>query len=138
MIIIRKIFLLILIILVSGCAGWIATFHYHTAEEVAKKNRKSLLLISGGMKKEKVLSIMGTGSVALRFEGYYSIPNPYKIENMEAVDGQVYEIIYYFTYQADDHDSVDLEKECTPLIFKNDILIDWGKTALEDLIKGRR
>lgn len=50
-------------------------------------------------------------------------------EALQKNDNQ-YQLLWYRT-QLIDSDGVTTKDECTPLIFKNNILVGWGETALD-------
>lgn len=43
-----------------------------------------------------------------------------------------YQVLYYRTHRRDG-DGVTTKDECTPLVFKNGLLVGWGDTAYEVL-----
>lgn len=47
-------------------------------------------------------------------------------------DGNNIQVLYYRTQRTED-DGVTSKDECTPLVFKNGLLIGWGSTAFSDI-----
>ena len=47
-------------------------------------------------------------------------------------DNDEYQVLYYRTHRRDG-DGVTTKDECTPLVFKNGVLIGWGDTAYQYL-----
>ncbi len=101
-------------------------------EKTRTQNRENLLKLSIGMTKQQTLEIMGTGSAGGKF-GETRVNNPYKSEIIQPVTKQ-YEVLYYYTdldsaiYSA--NPSFITDKDLTPLLFDDGILIGWGKEFL--------
>ena len=117
-------------------------------------NRQNLLYVSLGMRRDQVLALMGQGSYTvyqskpvivtvqdselrdtyLTFRrGFSSIRNPHKSETVFIKErGRAYVIDYYITGCAEDGIEVS-EKELTPLVFDNNMLIGWGWEFLSEL-----
>ena len=87
-----------LAILLSGCA---------TADSVRAVNRQHLALLSLGMPKAEVLQVMGTNTITtMDYDGNIgqygqnirqTINNPYRVETLKGKDGEVYEVLFYYT-----------------------------------------
>ncbi|MFC1678081.1 DUF3192 domain-containing protein [Planctomycetota bacterium] len=122
-----KKFILVLLLCI-GLVGCVSSL-----EKTRTRNRGNLLKLSVGMTKQQVVEIMGTGSAGGRF-GETRVNNPYKSEIIQPGATQ-YEVLYYYTdldsviYSA--NPSFITDKDLTPLIFDDGILIGWGKEFLK-------
>ncbi|MGS2719939.1 DUF3192 domain-containing protein [Paraglaciecola aestuariivivens] len=47
-------------------------------------------------------------------------------------DGNTYRVLFYRTHRTEG-DGVTTKDECTPLVFKNDLLVGWGDSAYQFL-----
>ena len=125
----KKIALLALCILMAGCTS--------PLDRVRKTNRKRLLKLSTGMTKEQVLKVMGRSGGGGLF-GEPTVKSPYKSETLQS-NGRSFEILYYYTDINSrihiSHPGTIRDKDLTPLVFENDVLIGWGNTFLKTLIK---
>ncbi|MCP4651898.1 MAG: DUF3192 domain-containing protein [Candidatus Omnitrophica bacterium] len=118
-------------LLLSGC---VAPFMgYRSDKSVARINRKRLSLIVKGMTKKEALKVMGEETFYYCFDGFDIIDNPAFEETIIYGNEEEIEVIYYFTQVGNFYYSAQLE-ECTPLVFKDDILLGWGRGFLEKLI----
>lgn len=125
----KQIALLALCILITGCAS--------PLDRVRKNNRKRLLELSAGMTKEQALEVMGRSGGGGSF-GEPTVKSPYKSETLQS-NGRDFELLYYYT---DINSRIHIsnpgtirDKDLTPLVFENGILIGWGKTFVKTLIK---
>jgi len=137
--------LFVILFLASGCSLYRALrFEYesgskvHNApDRVAQINRNKIGMVREGMSKEEFLNVMGTERMYLT--GYWSyIDNPFKIETAQDINNQQLEIIYYFTFDSNGDKKVNPIRECTPFIFRQGKLIDWGNSAFDDLKLGKQ
>jgi len=140
----KNLLILFIVFFVSGCSLYRALkFEYdsgsrqhNTPEMIAQTNRKRMQDVTEGMSKDEFLKVMGTEKIYLK--GYWSyIENPYKIETTQDINNQQVEIIYYFTYDSDGNEAVSIS-ECTPFLFKQNRLVDWGKSALGELTQFKK
>jgi len=105
-------------------------------EEMRAINNSRLQKISLGMKKQKVLEIMGRKTFYQR-NPYTLVPNPYRVESSRTEAGKNYEIVFYYT-DIKKQDGALTDDELTPLVFENGILIGWGWLFVEDKTKKLR
>ena len=87
------------------------------------------------MTKSQAMKIMGRARGGGRF-GEPSVKSPYKSETLQS-NARSFEILYYYT---DINSRIHIsnpgtirDKDLTPLVFEDDILIGWGKSFLESL-----
>lgn len=123
----KSLVLLTLCILMAGCAS--------PLDKVRKNNRKGLLKLSAGMTKEQALKVMGKAGGG-GFFGEPAVKSPYKSETLRS-NGKTFEMFYYYT---DINSRIHIsnpgtirDKDLTPLVFENDILIGWGNTFVKTL-----
>ncbi len=121
-----------LALLLGGCASIPVT-------QETSKNRKNLAKISAGMLRDKVLMIMGSGSVDVNCipagsnkAKRVNITNPYRTETLQIFDRKL-EIVYY-VIEVQDNCAID-EDKLMPFIFDNNNLIGWGNSFLDSLKK---
>ncbi len=121
----KKVILIsLLAITLTGCVS--------SLEKTRTRNRENILKLSVGMTKRQVIEIMGTKTAGGRF-GETRVNNPYKSEIILPKTKQ-YEVLYYYTdldsaiYSA--NPSFITDKDLTPLLFDDGILIGWGKEFL--------
>ncbi|MFH0856087.1 MAG: DUF3192 domain-containing protein [Candidatus Omnitrophota bacterium] len=124
----KPVFLLVLAVLLSGCATM-------TVSRLTANNRMSLVHLSRGMSKPRVLAIMGSGISVYKCDQAVSksplkvtINDPYRTEMIEA-SGRRLEVIYYVTGLNNNNCAVE-ESGLTPLVFEDDKLIGWGRNFL--------
>lgn len=101
-------------------------------EDMRELNRGNLKRLAVGMTKEQAMAIMGTRTFRDEDDGDFVVPNPYRSESYQALDGTMYELLSYYTdlNQSDYKLSKD---EMTPLIFENGKLIGWGWVFVDKL-----
>ena len=129
--------LLLIVTLACGCCYTVdGKPTWHNDEGLRKLNLKNLSRLSIGMAKEQVLNNMGT--ISINCLGG-SLDNPARKERL-AVNGSDYEIVHYSTYGNDEGRGNDCSPSSyiaeyfqTPLVFKNNILIGWGRCFLREL-----
>ncbi len=128
--------LVLIVLFLSACAGSpYATWSLRNAlEGVRSENRTNLLKLQIGMTKTQVLEIMGAKEDALwGGDGYTQrISNPYRAETLEGKDGTL-EVLYYYT-DLQKQDGAITDDELTPLVLKNNKLIGWGRSALNESV----
>lgn len=134
----RKILICFVLIFMVGCAGPPMA---ELTEQARMQNRQKLTHLSIGMSKSEVLEIMGTKTMILKTfndielrHDIQRINNPYRVEAIKSKDGETYEILFYYT-DMKKRDGVITDDELTPLVIKNDKLIGWGWTFVNDNIR---
>ena len=117
----RKIIPIFLIL--AGCGN----FFLEPIELLRNHNKENLQRLSAGMHKNVAMETMGTEPAAGLFQWIY---NPHRTETTTGTDGNLYEVLYYYTdlKQRDDQITDD---ELTPLVFENGRLIGWGYPFLD-------
>lgn len=101
-------------------------------EDIRALNREHLKNLSVGMTKEQAMAIMGTRTFRDDDDGDFVVPNPYRSESYQALDGTVYELLSYYT-DLNESDYKLSKDEMTPLIFENGKLIGWGWVFVDKL-----
>jgi len=81
--------------------------------DIERENRKKIDLLTQGTKVENVMQRMGVADFNEFFEKA----------------GQKYQVLYYRT-QLRDSDGITTKDECTPVVFKDGVLMGWGQSAL--------
>ena len=116
-----------LCVLIAGCSS--------PLDRVRKNNRKRILKLSAGMTKKEALKVMGK-SAGGGLMGEPSVKSPYKSETLQS-NARSFEILYYYTDINSrihiSNPSTIRDKDLTPLVFEDDILIGWGNSFLESL-----
>lgn len=102
----------------------------YSIESVRSTNREGLLKLSRGMSKEQVLNSMLSGTY--NTDGGI-INNPYRNETLKGKDGDIYDIFFYYT-DIKAQDGAITDDELTPIVFKDDKLIGWGWSFMQDTI----
>lgn len=101
-------------------------------EDMRALNRGNLKNLSLGMTKEQAMAAMGTRTFRDDEDRDFLVPNPYRSESYQALDGTRYELLSYYTdFSASD--SKLTKDEMTPLIFENGKLIGWGWVFVDKL-----
>jgi hypothetical protein len=115
----NAIIFLFLIISFLGCTS---------LEGIRATNRENLMKLSIGITKNKTLQIMGTET-----QNVFSdvITNPYRSEILKGKDGGIYEVLFYYT-DIKKQDGAITDDELTPLVFKENKLIGWGWSFLNE------
>jgi hypothetical protein len=113
--IIRSLLFVSLIFSLVGCANQFAVMR--------DANRQAMNKVELGMSKNKVETVMGNRSAEDMFEGRYE--NPYKRETVKGVDGNTYDVMYYYTQQIGNK---PIESGLTPVVFLGEkvVGIGWG------------
>jgi hypothetical protein len=86
--------------------------HHSDWQDSEQKNRKHISRLQQDTGYEDILNRMGIAD----FNESYS------------KDDDTYQVLYYRT-QRINGDGVTTKDECTPLVFKNSILVGWGERA---------
>ena len=135
----KKVAWLVLMIILAACP----TLGYVTLDDVRNNNRENLSHLVIGMEKSKVLQVMGTETITTTEVTYPNWPipdktikkinNPYKVEVLKAKDGQIYEVLLYYT-DVKKMDGAITDDELTPLIIKDGKLQGWGWVFLNEVL----
>jgi hypothetical protein len=125
----RKIILLLAIPLLCACSEAKETRTYGTLAEMAASNQMHLAMLSPGMSREEVFSVMGQ-QVANTRDGV--VNNPWTIESFLGKDGAQYEILYYVTRKNQLFTPVRATLT-TPVVLKDGKVLGWGERALQDV-----
>lgn len=127
--IMRRIYVLLFAVFVSGCAG---AGSLVKITDAASNNRGSLSKIAVGMDKEQVMDIMGRDVIQARC-CFWRVPiaNPYKTEILQG-QGKSFEVLYYFTDAPDTDCRID-EENLTPLVFLDGEIIGWGDGFMREV-----
>lgn len=109
-----------------------------TTSKVRSKNQLNLTMLSLGMTKSEVLSVMGIEifqvECCLSDGRVGEITNPYRTETFQTENGSTYEILFYYTDIKKDDGSISND-ELTPIVLRDDKVIGWGRTFLGDNVK---
>jgi hypothetical protein len=81
-------------------------------QDKEQKNRKYISQLQQGASYDETLNRMGIAN----FNEFHSTAD------------DTYQVLYYRT-QRIDSDGATSKDECTPLVFKNSVLIGWGESA---------
>lgn len=146
--------LAIVLVIFSGCRSWIAV---PTLDSVRAQNRERLSRLSVGMSKAEVLAAMGTESIQTysrsalpsapfsktipeankaRFRAE-RISNPYRTETSESVDGELVELLFYYTDRQSPDGGITND-ELTPLVIEDGVLAGWGWSFLDQNVQKYR
>ena len=93
---------------------------YDCAEQ-QDKNRALLANLALGMTSEQVVTLMGTADFSEAYTKAESTDNP-----------QAIKVLFYRTQWAKG-DGKTTKDECTPVVFKNNVLVGWGDTAVAQI-----
>lgn len=85
------------------------------------KNRELLSKLSMGMTSDQVITLMGTADFS---EAY--------IKPTENQGEQPIKVMFYRTQWAQG-DGKTTKDECTPIVFRDDVLVGWGNTAYKQI-----
>ena len=118
----KSIITVIVISFLSGCLSM---------ESIRTKNRENLNGLSMGMTKQEVLTKMGT--LTIRADDGSKVSNPWRTEILKGNDKEYYEVLFYYT-DTKKADGAITDDELTPLVLKENKLIGWGWSFLNDNI----
>ena len=90
-------------------------------QEQQDKNRDLLSKLSLGMSSNQVTTLMGTAD----FSEAYTKPTQNNTE-------QSIKVLFYRTQWAKG-DGKTTKDECTPIVFKDDVLVGWGDTVYQQI-----
>lgn len=114
---------ILLILFLTSCAS---------LDVIRSNNRQNLIKLSPGLSKSEVLTLMGTKKVTS--DDGTVITNPYRNETAKTDNGQMCEILFYYT-DIKREDGAITDDELTPLVFMDGKLTGWGWSYLGDNIK---
>jgi len=77
-----------------------------------------------GTQTKKALTENIQGEVTTRL-----INNPYRTETLKGIDGQIYEVLFYYT-DIKKADEAITDDELTPILIKDGKLVGWGWSFL--------
>ncbi|MDK9699031.1 MAG: DUF3192 domain-containing protein [bacterium] len=119
--------LVILMLLLDGCMILLPG-----ESQVRRKNGSRLAELNIGIDKDEAIEIMGTEMLLLW--NMRMMYNPYRTETVKGADGNLYEVVYYYT--RDPQKGANKNEELTPLVFKECKLTGWGWTYFNDITTG--
>jgi hypothetical protein len=90
--------------------------HHSSWQDEEQKNRKHISKLSTDMAYEQVLNRMGVA----------------EFNELHTKGEDTYQVLFYRT-QRIEGDGVTTKDECTPLVFKNGILVGWGDNAYQTI-----
>jgi hypothetical protein len=112
-----------LLLVLAGCGN----FYLDTSDLLRTQNAENIRKLTVGMRKEVVMQLMGTEPS----KGVFMwIDNPYRTETVTGQDGQIYEVLYYYTDLKKRDDKIT-DDELTPLVFTDGKLVGWGYPFLD-------
>jgi hypothetical protein len=114
------VFLLVGGTLLAGCKS---------AGAIRADNRESLRQLERGMTQSEVLDVMGTKTYRDQYNDQYT--NPHRTETLPGSDGDQYTVLFYYT-DLKRQDGAVTDDELTPLVLRNNELIGWGWSYLEE------
>ena len=128
-----KKFLGILVLGLMFCNTSISDAIY-TPQQIRTMNKEKLNELEIGMNENVVLMIMGSKTIKIE-SAPFSIENPFKIE-IYSNDVDVYKILYFYTDLVK-RDGFITDEELTPIIFKNNKLIGWGRDVWKKIVEAK-
>ena len=105
-----------------------------TPQQVRTMNKEKLNELEIGMNENVVLMIMGSKTIKIK-SAPFTIENPFKTE-IYSNDVDVYKILYFYTDLVK-MDGFITDEELTPIIFKNNKLIGWGRDVWKIIVETR-
>ena len=105
-----------------------------TPQQVRTMNKEKLNELEIGMYENVVLMIMGSKTIKIE-SAPFTIENPFKIE-IYSNDVDVYKILYFYTDLVK-RDGFITDEELTPIIFKNNKLIGWGRDIWNKIVESK-
>ena len=105
-----------------------------TPQQVRTMNKEKLNELEIGMNENVVLMMMESKTFKIE-SAPFTIENPFKTE-IYSNDVDVYKILYFYTDLVK-RDGFITDEELTPIIFKNNKLIGWGRGVWKKIIKAK-
>jgi len=96
------------------------------------KNRENLSKLSPGMSKADLLQVMGTKTKYV-LDLRERINNPYRTETTRGKDGEMYEVLFYYT-DLKKRDEAITDDELTPIVLKDGKVVGWGWGFLNESV----
>lgn len=94
------------------------------------ENNRRIRALGPEMTRAQALQWMGTRTFR-DTRSRFVVTNPMRIDSYTLDDQTRIEIAYYYT-DLEKNDSIVSEKELTPLLFRNDVLVAWGREPVAD------
>ena len=105
-----------------------------TPQQVRAMNKEKLNELEIGMNENVVLMMMESKTFKIE-SAPFTIENPFKTE-MYSNDVDVYKILYFYTDLVK-RDGFITDEELTPIIFKNNKLIGWGRDVWKKIVEAK-
>ena len=105
-----------------------------TPQQVRTMNKEKLNELEIGMNENVVLMMMESKTFKIE-SAPFTIENPFKTE-IYSNDVNVYKILYFYTDLVKS-DGFITDEELTPIIFKNNKLIGWGRDVWKKIIEAK-
>ena len=105
-----------------------------TPQQVRTMNKEKFNELEIGMNEKVVLMIMGSKTIKIE-SAPFTIENPFKIE-IYSNDVDVYKILYFYTDLVK-RDGFITDEELTPVIFKNNKLMGWGRDVWNKIVESK-
>ena len=102
-----------------------------TPQQVRTMNKEKLNELEIGMNENVVLMMMESKTFKIE-SAPFTIENPFKTE-IYSNDIDVYKILYFYTDLVKT-DGFITDEELTPIIFKNNKLIGWGRDVWKKIV----
>ncbi|PVX48807.1 uncharacterized protein DUF3192 [Balneicella halophila] len=112
-----------LILILTGCMS---------TEAIRTANRENINRISMGISKTEVLNIMGSQTITAG-DGT-KVNNPWRSEILKGDNDEYYEVLFYYT-DLKGADGAITDDELTPIILKDNKVIGWGWSFLNENVK---
>jgi len=97
-------------------------------KEFLKRNAVGVSQLAVGMTKEQVAAIMKTYTTSVHDA---VLTNPHKTEVIQRGSDH-FEVLYYITRRHPPFTPIT-DSQTVPVVLKNNAVVGWGKTALQDL-----
>ena len=105
-----------------------------TPQQVRTMNKEKLNELEIGMNENVVLMMMESKTFKIE-SAPFTIENPFKTE-IYSNDEDVYKILYFYTDLVK-RDGFITDEELTPIIFKNNKLIGWGRGVWKKIVEAK-
>ena len=105
-----------------------------TPQQVRTMNKEKLNELEIGMNENVVLMMMESKTFKIE-SAPFIIENPFKTE-IYSNDIDVYKILYFYTDLVK-RDGFITDEELTPIIFKNNKLIGWGRNVWKEIVESK-
>ena len=128
----KKLFLYVFLVLMF-CNNSISDTVF-TPQQVRTMNKEKLNELEIGMNENVVLMMMESKTFKIE-SAPFTIENPFKTE-IYSNDVDVYKILYFYTDLVK-MDGFITDEELTPIIFKNNKLIGWGRDVWKKIVETR-